>query len=148
VLNKCEFVFARSIYGLDCPGKTQAIRILARCVGFLTLLNFLVWLQSGITATGHKDNALEYGKDIWIDYGLPPQPVLYFGIQARKGKPDATVGSSGSKANIAETHHQVLIMLGHEIFGSETSKRVLVDHAFIVSAGKTTRQAKHWLGEN
>ena len=37
-------------------------------------------------------------------------------------------------------------MLGHEIFDPETSKRVLVDHAFIVAGGEITKQAKHWLG--
>jgi hypothetical protein len=37
-----------------------------------------------ITAAGHKDKALEYGKDIWMRYTLPTQHVLYFGIQAKK----------------------------------------------------------------
>src|SRR6185312_8152580 len=36
-----------------------------------------------ITASGHKDKALEYGKDIWKRYTLPTQHVLYFGIQAK-----------------------------------------------------------------
>lgn len=31
-----------------------------------------------ITAAGHKDKALEYGKDIWMRYTLPTQHVLYF----------------------------------------------------------------------
>lgn len=38
-----------------------------------------------IQAAGHKDKALEYGKDIWMRYVLPTQHVLYFGIQAKKG---------------------------------------------------------------
>lgn len=38
-----------------------------------------------ITAAGHKDKALEYGKDIWMRYTLPTQHILYFGIQAKKG---------------------------------------------------------------
>ncbi len=41
-----------------------------------------------ITAAGHKDKALEYGKDVWMRYTLPTQHVLYFGIQAKKGKLD------------------------------------------------------------
>ena len=39
-----------------------------------------------ISAAGHKDKALEYGKDIWMRYVLPTQHVLYFGIQVKKGK--------------------------------------------------------------
>ena len=38
------------------------------------------------------------------------------------------------------------MMIGHEIFDPETSKRVLVDHAFIVAGGEITKQAKNWLG--
>jgi hypothetical protein len=38
-----------------------------------------------ITAAGHKDKALEYGKDVWMRYTSPTQHFLYFGVQA-KGK--------------------------------------------------------------
>lgn len=31
-----------------------------------------------ITAAGHKDKALEYGKDVWMRFTLPTQHVLYF----------------------------------------------------------------------
>lgn len=100
-----------------------------------------------IQAAGHKDKALEYGKDIWMRYVLPTQHVLYFGIQAKKGKLDsAGISKSGNK-NIAEIYQQVLMMLGHEIFDPETSKKALVDHAFIVAGGEITKQAKNWLGE-
>jgi hypothetical protein len=37
-------------------------------------------------------------------------------------------------------------MLGHEIFDPEIGKRVLVDHAFIVSGGEITKAARNWLG--
>ncbi|MGI9069765.1 MAG: hypothetical protein ACR2JB_00165 [Bryobacteraceae bacterium] len=37
-----------------------------------------------ITASGHKDKVLEYGKDIWMKYVLPTQHVLYFGLQRVK----------------------------------------------------------------
>ena len=90
---------------------------------------------------------MEYGKDIWMRYVLPTQHVLYFGIQTKKGKLDAAGSSRGSNANIAEIYNQVLMMLGHEIFDPETSKRVLVDHAFIVAGGEITKQARNWLGE-
>lgn len=99
-----------------------------------------------ITAAGHKDKALEYGKDIWMKYTLPTLHVIYFGIQAKKGKLDsAGVGKSGS-ANVAEIHNQVAMMLGHEIFDSELNRRVLVDHAFIVAGGEITKQARNWIG--
>ncbi len=96
-----------------------------------------------VTAAGHKDKALEYGKDVWMKFTLPTQHVLYFGIQAKKGKLD----SSGiSDANVAEIHNQVQMMLGHEIFDPEIGKRVLVDHAFIVAGGEITKAARNWLG--
>ncbi len=99
-----------------------------------------------ITAAGHKDKALEYGKDVWMKYTLPTLHVLYFGIQVKKGKLDsAGVGKTGS-ANVAEIHNQVSMMLGHEIFDSELNRRVLVDHAFIVAGGEITKPARNWLG--
>lgn len=99
-----------------------------------------------ITAAGHKDKALEYGKDVWMKYTLPTLHVLYFGIQVKKGKLDsAGVGKDGSR-NIAEIMNQVTMMLGHEIFDPELNRRVLVDHAFIVAGGEITKQAKNWLG--
>ena len=78
---------------------------------------------------------------------LPTQHVLYFGIQAKRGKLDASGISRSTNANIAEIYNQVLMMLGHELFDPETSKRVLVDHAFIVAGGEITKQARNWLGE-
>jgi hypothetical protein len=99
-----------------------------------------------ITAAGHKDKALEYGKDVWMRFTLPTQHVLYFGLQAKKGKLDASGTSKASNSNIAEIHNQVLMMLGHEIFDPETSRKALVDHAFIVAGGEITKQAKNWLG--
>lgn len=100
-----------------------------------------------ITAAGHKDKSLEYGKDIWMRYVLPTQHVLYFGIQVKKGKLNSSGVSKGSDANVAEIHNQVNMMLGHEIFDPEINKKVLVDHAFIVAGGEITKQAKNWLGE-
>ena len=46
-----------------------------------------------VTAAGHKDKALEYGKDVWMRYMLPTQHFLYFGLQAKKGKIDAAGAS-------------------------------------------------------
>jgi hypothetical protein len=98
-----------------------------------------------ITSAGHKDKALECGKDIWMRFVFPTQHVLYFGIQAKKGKLDSSGMSVGSNKNIAEIHNQVLMMLGHEIFDPEINRRVLVDHAFIVAGGEITKQARNWL---
>ncbi len=96
-----------------------------------------------VTVSGHKDKALEYGKDLWMKYALPTMHVLYFGIQAKKDKIDS---SGVSTANVSEIYHQALMMLGHEIFDPEIGKRVLVDHAYIVSGGEITKQARNWLG--
>jgi len=99
-----------------------------------------------ITAAGHKDKALEYGKDIWMRYTLPTQHILYFGIQAKRAKLDAAGATRAGNANIAEIHNQALMMLAHEIFDPETNMRVLVDHAFIVAGGEITKAARNWLG--
>lgn len=96
-----------------------------------------------VTVAGHKDKQLEYGKDVWMKYILPTQHVLYFGLQAKKGKLDS---SGGSSTNVAEIHNQVTMMLGHEIFDPETNRKVLVDHAFIVAGGDITKAARNWLG--
>jgi hypothetical protein len=73
-----------------------------------------------VTSAGHKDKALEYGKDIWMRYTLPTQHVLYFGLQAKRDKLDAAGMSKSSTANIGEILNQVTMMLGHEIFDPET----------------------------
>lgn len=99
-----------------------------------------------VTAAGHKDKALEYGKDVWMKFVLPTQHVLYFGLQAKKGKLDASGAPQATNSNVAEIHNQLLMMLGHEIFDPEIGKRVLVDHAFIVAGGEITKAARNWLG--
>jgi hypothetical protein len=99
-----------------------------------------------ITAAGHKDKALEYGKDVWMRYTLPTQHFLYFGVQAKKGKIDASGVTKAGHGNIAEIRNQALMMLAHEIFDPETNKRVLVDHAFILAGGEITKAARNWLG--
>lgn len=99
-----------------------------------------------VTAAGHRDKALEYGKDIWMRFTLPTQHVLYFGIQAKKGKLDSSGASKGGNVNIAEIYNQVSMMLGHELFDPEVGRKVLVDHAFIVAGGEITKAARNWLG--
>lgn len=99
-----------------------------------------------VTAAGHKDKALEYGKDVWMKYTLPTLNVLYFGIQAKKGKLDSAGMSKEGSSNIAEILNQVTMMLGHEVFDPEVNRRALVDHAFIIAGGEITKQARNWLG--
>lgn len=99
-----------------------------------------------VTSAGHKDKALEYGKDLWMKFALPTQHILYFGVQVKKGKLDASGVSGAKNVNVAEIHNQAIMMLGHEIFDPEIGKRVLVDHAFIVAGGEITKSARNWLG--
>lgn len=98
-----------------------------------------------ITAAGHKDKALEYGKDVWMKFTLPTMHTLYFGIQAKRGKLDAA--GMTKNANVAEVMAQIRMMLGHMVFDPETNRRALVDHAIIVAGGEITKQAKNWLAE-
>jgi hypothetical protein len=99
-----------------------------------------------VTAAGHRDKALEYGKDIWMRFTLPTQHVLYFGIQAKRGKLDSSGASKGGNVNIAEIYNQASMMLGHELFDPEFGRKVLVDHAFIVAGDEITKAARNWLG--
>jgi len=99
-----------------------------------------------VTAVGHKDKNLEYGKDVWMRFTLPTQHVLYFGIQAKKGKLSASGAPNAHNINISEIHQQALMMLGHEVFDAELNRKVLVDHAMIVAGGEITKPARNWLG--
>jgi hypothetical protein len=80
-----------------------------------------------------------------MKYTLPTRHVLYFGIQVKEGKLDASGVSKGTNTNVAEIYTQVTMMLGHEIFDPEVNKRVLVDHAFIAAGGEITKAARNWL---
>lgn len=99
-----------------------------------------------ISVSGHKDKALEYGKDIWMKYQLPTSHYLYFGVQVKRGKIDSA-GKSKNE-NVAEILNQITMMLGHPIWDPETNRENLVDHVFIISASEITKQAKNWLGQN
>ncbi len=88
---------------------------------------------------------MEFGKDLWMKYCLPTGHWLYFGLQVKRGKIDATAKTKNE--NVATIHRQLTMMLGHEIFDPDINKKRLVDHALIVAGGEITKQAKHWLGE-
>ncbi len=98
-----------------------------------------------ISVSGHKDKALEFGKDLWMKYQLPTSHFLYFGIQAKRGRLDS---AGKSNANVAEILNQILMMLKHPIWDPETNKKNLLDHVFIVCGGEITKQAKDWLGQH
>jgi hypothetical protein len=103
---------------------------------------------SRITEAGHVDKALEYGKDVWMKFTLPTMHGLYFGIQAKRGKLDSAGMTKGSNTNVAEVHRQAVMMLGHKVFDPETSRRHLIDHAYIIAGGEITKAARNWIGEN
>jgi hypothetical protein len=80
-----------------------------------------------------------------IHFANPTRALLWHSGQ-EKGKVDAAGVSKGSNANVAEIYNQVLMMLGHEIFDPEVSRRVLVDHVYIVAGGQITKAARDWIG--
>lgn len=123
---------------LDVCSEDQLIELV-----LLPLLRQLGYQR--VTVAGHKDKSLEYGKDIWMRFQLPTQHMIYFGIQAKKGKLDSSGVTKGSNVNMAEIYNQALMMLGHEIFDPEFNRKVLVDHAYIVSGGEITKAARNWL---
>ena len=100
-----------------------------------------------IMASGHQDKALEYGKDVWMRFTLPTRHILYFGVQAKRGRLDSSGATKAGNANVAEIYNQLMMMLGHELFDAEQSRKVLVDHAFLIAGGTITKAARNWLGE-
>ena len=99
-----------------------------------------------IYVPGHRDKALEYGKDLWMRFTLPTGNRLYFGVQAKRGTIDASGKTRTGNANVAELLNQITMMLGHAIFDPDANREVLVDHAFLVAGGTITKAARNWLG--
>jgi len=97
-----------------------------------------------VSATGHKDKSLEFGKDLWMKFRLPTSNELYFGMQVKKGKIDSAGKSNG---NIAEILNQIHMALSNPVWDPENNKRHLLDHVFIVASGEITKQAKYFLAE-
>lgn len=97
-----------------------------------------------VKLAGHKDKALEYGKDMWMHYELPTQHRIYFGIQVKKGKIDS---SGKSDSNVAELYNQCLMMLDNPVHDDTVNRNVLVDHVYIISGHEITKQARNWLVE-
>jgi hypothetical protein len=98
-----------------------------------------------VSATGHKDKSLEFGKDLWMKYQLPTSHWLYFCAQIKKDKIDSN-NASGAK-NISSILNQARMAIDHPIFDPEANRKVLLDHLFLISAGEITKAARAWLVE-
>jgi len=96
-----------------------------------------------VSAAGHTEKTLEFGKDLWMKFHLPTGHWIYFCAQIKKDKIDSA-GSSGGK-NVATVLNQARMAIDHPIFDPDTNRKVLLDHIFIISAGEITRAAREWL---
>lgn len=98
-----------------------------------------------VSTAGHKDKTNEFGKDLWMKYQLPTGHWIYFCAQIKRDKLDSS-GSGGEK-NVATVLNQTRMAIDHPIFDSDTNRKVLIDHVFVISAGEITKQARTWLIE-
>ena len=98
-----------------------------------------------ILIADHEIKAPDYSKDVWIKNRLPTGHRGYWGLEAKRGKIDVTARTKND--NLAEVNRHITMMLRHEIFSPETSKKHLVDHAMIVQRGTVLQQARYWLSE-
>jgi hypothetical protein len=99
-----------------------------------------------VSATGHKEKTLEFGKDLWMKFQLPTGHWLYFCAQIKREKIDSSgVGGSNNVSNVLS---QAKMALEHPIFDPDTNRKVLLDHMFIISGAEITKAAKTWLIEH
>jgi hypothetical protein len=96
-----------------------------------------------VAVPGHKDKALEFGKDLWMRYQLPTGHFIYFGLQAKRGKIDAS--ASGRNENVATLLRQAHMMLGDPIFDADANRKVLLDHIYIAASGDITKAARRYM---
>jgi hypothetical protein len=99
-----------------------------------------------VSAGGHKEKTLEFGKDLWMKYQLPTGHWLYFCAQIKRDKIDAS-GVGGSK-NAANVLTQVKMAIDHPLFDPDLGRKVLLDHIFVITAGEITRAARTWIVEH
>lgn len=99
-----------------------------------------------VSAAGHKEKALEFGKDLWMKYQLPTGHWLYFCAQVKRGKIDAS--GAGGTNNAANVLTQVRMAIDHPIFDPDANRKVLLDHVFIIASGEVTRAAREWIGSH
>lgn len=98
-----------------------------------------------VSASGHKEKSLEFGKDLWMRYQLPTGHWLYFCAQIKRDKIDASGAGGGN--NVSTLLNQARMAIDHPIFDPDANRKVLLDHIFLVSAGEITRAARTWLIE-
>lgn len=95
-----------------------------------------------VSATGHRDKLLEFGKDLWMKFQIPTGHWLYFCAQVKKDKIDS---NNASKNNVSNVLNQARMAIDHPIFDPEVNRKVLLDHIFVISASEITKPAKEWL---
>lgn len=98
-----------------------------------------------ISVAGHKDKALEFGKDLWMKYKLPTGHWIYFASQVKVGN-ISSAAKSGNR-NVETVLTQTRMMIADEIFDSDTNRKVLVDHVYIIASGEITKAARRYIGE-
>ena len=98
-----------------------------------------------VSATGHKEKTLEFGKDLWMKYQLPTGHWIYFCAQVKREKVDAS--GAGGTSNVATVLAQARMAIDHPIFDPDANRKVLLDHVFLISAREITRAARAWLVE-
>jgi hypothetical protein len=98
-----------------------------------------------VSPSGHTEKALEFGKDLWMKYQLPTSHWIYFCAQIKRDKIDAS--GAGGNNNVATVLNQARMAIDHPIFDSDTNRKVLLDHLYLISAGEITRAARTWLVE-
>jgi hypothetical protein len=84
-----------------------------------------------VSAAGHTEKMLEFGKDLWMKFQLPTSHWLYFCVQVKRDKIDST-GSSGGK-NVGTILSQARMAIDHPIFDPEANRKVLLDHRVAIS---------------
>lgn len=98
-----------------------------------------------VSPTGHKEKALEFGKDLWMKYQLPTSHWIYFCAQVKRDKIDSN-NASASK-NISNVLTQARMAIDHPILDPEINRKVLLDHLYVISAAEITKGARTWLIE-
>jgi hypothetical protein len=81
-----------------------------------------------------------------MKYQLPTGHFIYFGVQVKKDKIDAA--GRNLNTNISGILAQVRMALDHPIFDTETNRKNLLDHIYIISANLITKQARNLLIEH
>jgi hypothetical protein len=98
-----------------------------------------------VSPAGHREKSNEFGKDLWMKLQLPTGHWLYFCAQIKREKLDSNAASVDK--NVAAVLSQARMAIDHPIFDSDTNRKVLLDHIFLISAGEITKQARTWLIE-